>query len=91
MARYHIRSAHTTEDCLGTLDQFVAQVPNDLPRWDFGCAAGDHSNHVAYAVVEAPSEGRGSGVAPGSHSRPGAGDGGREVHGRTSPLVPPVN
>jgi hypothetical protein len=56
MARYHIRSAHTTEDCLGTLDQFVAQVPNDLPRWDFGCAVSDHSNHVAYVVVEASSE-----------------------------------
>ena len=54
MPRYIAQSAHTPEECLQALDSFMAQ--GTLTTWDFGCAAGDHSNHTAYAVLEAASE-----------------------------------
>ena len=57
MARYQVQSTHTPEECLKTLDDIVAQGPDTLPKWDFGCAAGDHSNHIAYSVIEAADEG----------------------------------
>jgi hypothetical protein len=31
----------------------VAMGPGEIDKWDLGCAAGDHSNHVSYRVVEA--------------------------------------
>ena len=53
MPRYIIQSTHTPEQCLQTLDTILAQGQDQLARWDFGCAVGDHSNHIAYSVFEA--------------------------------------
>lgn len=54
MAQYMVEAQHTPEECLATLDELSAQGPQALQQWRFGCAAGDHSNHTAYANVEAP-------------------------------------
>ena len=56
MARYFVQSTHNDEDCLKSLDDLVAQSPNLLTQFDFGCATGDHTNHVCFATIEAPSE-----------------------------------
>ncbi len=56
MARYLIQTAHTPEECLQGLDDVLAQGSDVLARYDFGCAVGDHSNHVCYTSVEASSE-----------------------------------
>jgi hypothetical protein len=56
MARYLVESRHTNEECLKTLDELAAQGESVLGMWDFACATGDHSNHLAVAVLEAPSE-----------------------------------
>jgi hypothetical protein len=53
MARFVIQSTHTPEECLATLDALMAQGRDFLSQYDFGCAVGDHSNHVSYATVEA--------------------------------------
>jgi hypothetical protein len=53
MARFFIQAAHTPEECLATLDAALAQGRDMLARYDFGCAVGDHSNHVCYVTVEA--------------------------------------
>jgi len=51
-----IEAPHTPEECLQTLDDISAQGPEMLRQWSFACAAGDHTRHVGYANVEAPSE-----------------------------------
>jgi hypothetical protein len=56
MPRFLIQSPHTQEECLQALDAFLAQGPDSLARYDFACAAGDHSNHTSYATVEAANE-----------------------------------
>lgn len=53
MARFHIQTAHAPEQCLSTLDDFVAIGPSELSKWDIACVTGDHSNHVAYRTVDA--------------------------------------
>jgi hypothetical protein len=53
MSRYVIRSDHTAEGCLQTLDEVLALGPDALASYDFGCAVGDHSNHTCYTTVEA--------------------------------------
>ena len=53
MARYLIQSPHTPEECLQALDENLAQGPDALARYDWGCMAGDHTG---YAIVEAASE-----------------------------------
>jgi len=53
MARFLIQSPHTPEECLQALDEVLAQGPNVLAGYDFGCAIGDHSNHASYTLVEA--------------------------------------
>jgi hypothetical protein len=53
MARFFIQSTHTPEQCLATLDAALAQGRDVLAQYDFGCAVGDHSNHVCYTTVEA--------------------------------------
>jgi hypothetical protein len=56
MARFVIQSAHAPEECLATLDAAMAQGRNMLAQYDFGCAVGDHSNHVCYTTLEAENE-----------------------------------
>ncbi len=56
MARYLVQATHTPDQCLQGLDDIVAQGPNEIGRYDFGCAVGDHSNHVCFCSVEAGSE-----------------------------------
>jgi hypothetical protein len=56
MARFLIQSAHTRDDCLQALDEVLAQGPHALDRYDFGCAVGDHSNHVSCTLLDADNE-----------------------------------
>lgn len=53
MARYLIESRHTPEECLQALDETLARGPQELARYDWGCASGAH---VGFAVVEAGSQ-----------------------------------
>ena len=53
MARYFIESPHTKEECLRALDETLAQGPESLAKYDWGCMAGDHTG---YATIEAGSE-----------------------------------
>lgn len=52
-AKYFIESPHTREECLPALDELLAKGPDVLERFDFGCAAGDHTS---WALVESESE-----------------------------------
>lgn len=52
MARYLVESRHTPEGCLRALDEVLAQGPDELARYDWGCANGDHTG---YATIEAGS------------------------------------
>jgi hypothetical protein len=56
MARYIVQATHSPEQCLQGLDDIVAMGQQEIDRYDFGCAIGDHSNHVCFCSVEAPSE-----------------------------------
>ena len=62
MARYLIESPHTKEECLQALDEVLAQGPETLARYDFGCMAGDHTG---WATVEAGSESEAQNPVPG--------------------------
>jgi len=53
VARYLIQSPHTKEECLQALDDILAEGPDMLARYDFGCVAGDHTG---YATIDARSE-----------------------------------
>jgi hypothetical protein len=66
MPRYIAQSTHTPEECLQALDTFLAQGEGTLASWDFGCAAGDHSNHTAYAILDASSVASARGQVPSS-------------------------
>jgi hypothetical protein len=57
MARYFVEASHTPDQCLQGLDDIVALGPREIERFDFGCAVGDHSNHVCFCSVEAANEG----------------------------------
>jgi hypothetical protein len=56
MARYLVQATHTPEQCLAGLDDIIAMGPGQIDRYDFGCAVGDHSNHVCFCTAEAPDE-----------------------------------
>jgi len=56
MSSYFMQASHTPEECLRGLDEILAQGPDVLSRYDFGCAVGDHSNHVCQTTIEAPDE-----------------------------------
>ena len=56
MSRFVVQSAHSPADCLATLDAALSQGRDMLARYDFGCAVGDHSNHVCYVTLEAQDE-----------------------------------
>ncbi len=53
MARYIVESPHTKEECLKALDEILAKGPGVLNKFDWGCAAG---NHTGYAIVDAEGE-----------------------------------
>lgn len=52
-AKYLIESPHRHEECLQALDELLAKGPELLDKFEFGCAAGDHTG---WALVEAESE-----------------------------------
>jgi hypothetical protein len=56
MARFVIQSAHKPEECLATLDAAAAQGRNMLAQYDFGCAVGNHDNHICYVTLDAADE-----------------------------------
>ena len=62
MAKYLIESPHTSEECLRSLDEVLAQGPGQLARYDWGCAAGDHTGWV---TVEADTESAARSTVPG--------------------------
>jgi len=53
VARFLIITPHTAEECLKSLDDYVAQNPDLLKKLDWGCMVGDHTGYV---VVEAADE-----------------------------------
>jgi hypothetical protein len=53
MARFLVESPHTAAQCLQALDEVLAQGPDTLAKYDWGCMAGDHRG---WAIVEASSE-----------------------------------
>lgn len=63
MPRYFIESLHTPEECLRALDEVLAKGAEILAKFDFGCAAGDHTG---YAIIEAQSHEDVMGIIPGS-------------------------
>jgi len=50
---YLIISPHTAEECLAALDDIAAKGKDELARWDWGCADGDHTG---YCIVDAVSK-----------------------------------
>lgn len=50
MERYFVESPHTPQECLRALDEILAKGPGNLAKYEWGCAAGDHTG---YAIVEA--------------------------------------
>jgi hypothetical protein len=64
MARYYVQASHTPEECLQGLDDILAQGDGAISRYDFGCAVGDHSNHVCMTTVEAANEAAARGMLP---------------------------
>ncbi len=50
---YLIISPHTVEECLVALDDVAAKGKDELARWDWGCADGDHTG---YCIVDAASK-----------------------------------
>jgi hypothetical protein len=52
MTRYFVETPHTPEECLRALDEVLAQGPQALARYDWGCAAGIHAG---FTTVEAES------------------------------------
>ena len=62
MARYHVESPHTKEECLSDLDA-MAEQPEMLKKFEWGCMAGDHTG---YAVLEAGSEQEARNMLPGA-------------------------
>ena len=52
-SRFLVVSPHTKEQCLKALDDVMAEGTDALSKYDWGCAANDHTG---YAIVEAASE-----------------------------------
>lgn len=61
MGRYLIQSPHTKEECLRALDEILANGPDALAKYEWGCMAGDHTG---YAIIEAKSDGEAAGHVP---------------------------
>lgn len=63
MSRYLIQSSHTAEECLKALDEILAKGTETLNRFEWGCAAGDHTG---YAIVNAENEAKALNMLPAS-------------------------
>jgi hypothetical protein len=50
MKRYVIETPHKPEDCLKALDEELAKGTQVLGKFEYGCAAGDHTG---YAIIDA--------------------------------------
>lgn len=61
MAKYFIESPHTSEECLGALDEMLAMGPDVLEQYYFGCMAGEHTGWV---IVDAESESEALEIVP---------------------------
>ena len=61
MAQYLIESPHTKEECLQALDEVLAQGPELLAKFDWGCGADEHTG---WATVEAASESAARNLVP---------------------------
>jgi hypothetical protein len=53
VGRFLIESPHTLAECLRAMDEVLAQGPEELARYDWGCLNGDHTG---YAIIEACSK-----------------------------------
>jgi hypothetical protein len=53
VSRFLIKTPHTSEQCLKSLDDYAANNPALLKKIDWGCMVGDHTGYV---VVEAANE-----------------------------------
>jgi hypothetical protein len=53
VSRFLIKTSHTSEQCLKSLDDYAANNPALLKKIDWGCMVGDHTGYV---VVEAANE-----------------------------------
>lgn len=52
-SRFLIIMTHTPDQCLKSLDDYVAKTPDLLKKIDWGCKVGDHTGYV---VVKAADE-----------------------------------
>ena len=61
MARFLIKSHHTPEQCVASLDEVAEKNPELLNKFDWGCKAGDHTGYV---TIEKNSESEARDVLP---------------------------
>ena len=53
MAKYVLAAPHNQEECLEDLDKMVAEAPDLLDEFVWGCAQGEHKG---FAYIEAESK-----------------------------------
>lgn len=53
MAKYVLAAPHNPEECLEDLDKMVAEAPDLLNKFVWGCAQGEHKG---FAYIEAESK-----------------------------------
>lgn len=53
VSRYLIKTSHTPEQCLASLDDYSTKTPELLKKIEWGCKDGDHTGYI---VVEASSK-----------------------------------
>jgi hypothetical protein len=56
MPRYFIQAPHSAETCATVRAALLNKGPGDLIQFDFACAVGDGSNHVAIAILDLGNE-----------------------------------
>ena len=61
MAQYLIESPHTKEECLRSLDEYLAKGTDVLDKFSWGCGVGDHTG---YAIVDVESEAEAKNLVP---------------------------
>jgi hypothetical protein len=60
--KYMITTPHTEAECHRALDKQLANGPEILKKFNFGCRAGDHTG---YALVDVKNETEARGLVPG--------------------------
>lgn len=53
MAKYIIEKPHTSEECLDDLDSMLAEAPDILDKFVWGCGQGEHNG---WALIESDSK-----------------------------------